>query len=332
MASGPTTGLTPGIAADDLIGLREHKPRARRKRRSFSQWRRQYKREDVVMGYLFLLFPMVIFLVFFFFAMIFDFGISFTSWHILDSPKWVGLDNYQQILTPNQFNAFWIAVGNSITYAVIVVPVQTALAFGLAVIVNQNIRGKKFFRTAFYFPSVTSSVAITLLFLWLFNQIGLVNYLLGRIGLGPVGWVTDPNIVLKSIMGLNIWTTSGTYMIIFLAALQDVPRDMYEAAAIDGANAWQAIRRITIPLIRPATFLIVTTGLIGCLQIFDQVFVAQGNGAPVNATLTMVVYIYQEGLTSLFYGRAAAAAFIMFVIIMVATLLVRRFIREESVY
>ena len=299
----------------------------------FKRWRRQYKREDVVMGYLFLAIPMVIFLIFFFLAMIFDFGISFTTWHIVDTPKYVGLQNYQEVLSRNPYNVFWTAVANSVEYAVIVVPVQTALAFTLAVIVNQNIRGKKFFRTVFYFPSITSSVAISLLFLWLFGQLGLVNYLLGLIGIPPVGWITDPNIALKSIMGLNIWTTSGTYMIIFLAALQDVPRDMYEAAAIDGANAWHAVTRITLPLIRPALFLIVATGLIGCIQIFDQAYVISGGtGGPDNSTTTLVLYIYQLGLQSLQYGQAAAASFLMFVLIFTATLVLRRVIREEGAF
>lgn len=317
--------------------IAEINSQAPRKRGRFHAYRKSFKREDVVMGYLFLLVPMGIFIVFFFLAMIFDFGVSFTEWNILQSPKFVGWQNYNYIFTLDP--VYWTAVGNSIEYAFIVVPVQTALAFTLAVIVNQNIHGRSFFRTAFYFPSVTSSVAITLLFMWLFNQLGLVNYLLsliqiGPIGpFGPVGWLTDPAIVLKSIMGLNIWTTSGTYMIIFLAALQEVPRDLYEAAAIDGANAWKATTRITIPLIRPALFLIVATGLIGCLQIFDQAFVVSGGqGGPQNATMTMVLYIYDVGISNGFYGRAAAASFVMFCIIFLATLLVRRLIREEGAY
>ena len=324
---------TQETLAGELAGLTARPGRGRRKRLSFREWRKQYHKEDVVMGYLFLLVPMALFLIFFFLAMGFDLFISFTSWHILDTPQWVGLKNYQYILdVGNRFNLFPIAVQNSLVYAIIVVPVQTLLSFTLAVIVNQNIRGKKFFRTTFYFPSVTSSVAITLLFMWLFNQLGLVNYLLSLIGLGPVGWL-GADLVLKSIMGLNIWTTSGTYMIIFLAALQDVPRDMYEAAAIDGATALQAIRKITLPLIRPAMFLIVATGLIGCIQVFDQAFIVSGGtGGPQNATLTAVLYIFDEGLTNQFYGRAAAAAFVLFVVIMLATFVVRRFIREESAF
>ncbi|HZT96698.1 MAG TPA: sugar ABC transporter permease [Chloroflexota bacterium] len=314
--------LTPAVRAP------QGKPPGRIRR-----WAKQYRREDVIMGYLFLLVPMAIFLVFFLVAMIFDLGISFTNWHIVDTPKWVGLDNYKAVFDTNPYNPFWPAVVNSLEFAAIVVPVQTTLAFGLAVIVNQNIYGKKFFRTVFYFPSVTSSVAITLLFLWLFSDQGLVNYFIGKLGAGPVGFISDPNLVLKSIMGLNIWTTSGTYMIIFLAALQDVPRELYEAAAIDGANAWRTITRVTIPLIRPAFFLIVATGLIGTIQVFDQVFVAStGTGGPGTSTLTLVLYIYITALSDVQYGQAAAISFVMFIIILSATLLVRRFIQEEGAF
>ena len=144
------------------------------------------------MGYLFLLVPMTIFVVFFFLAMVFDFGISFTSWHITDTPQWVGLNNYRAALSLSPYNVFWAAAFNSLEYAIIVVPIQTALAFTLALIVNQNIHGKKFFRTVFYFPSVTSSIAITVLFIWLFSDTGLVNYLLGRMGLGPIGFSAVP--------------------------------------------------------------------------------------------------------------------------------------------
>jgi multiple sugar transport system permease protein len=326
--------ITDEAVTTNLVGRVEPKPAKRgRRRRSFREWRRQYRKEDVIMGYLFLLVPMSIFVVFFFLAMVFDFGISFTSWHITDTPQWVGLNNYRAALSLSSYNVFWAAVYNSLQYALIVVPIQTALAFTLALIVNQNIRGKKFFRTVFYFPSVTSSIAITVLFIWLFSDTGLVNYLLGKVGLGPIGFISSPNLVLKSIMGLNIWTTSGTYMIIFLAALQDVPRELYEAAAIDGANVWKATTRITIPLIRPALFLIVATGLIGCIQVFDQVFeVSAGSGGPGTSTLTLVLYIYDTALNSLEYGQAAAVSFLMFVIILGATLLVRRLIREESLY
>jgi multiple sugar transport system permease protein len=289
---------------------------------------RRYNREDVLMGYLFVLVPFVIFLTFSFAGMIFDFWISFHRWDVITTPVSVGSANYNYIFRVDPI--FWTAVRNTVTYAVVVVIVQTVLAFCLALVLNQNLSGKKFFRTTFYFPSVTSSVAISLLFLFLFNNLGLFNYLLGRVHINGPNWLGDPHWALKSIMGLNVWTTSGTLMIIFLAALQDVPRDTLEAAAIDGATGFQAVWRVIIPQIRPAIFFVVANGVIGTLQIFDQAFIMSGGtGGPENATMTAVLYIYNMAFANGYYGIAAAASFTLFCIIFAATLILRRVIEQE---
>lgn len=288
-----------------------------------------YRREDVITGYLFLLVPMIILLVFVYAGMIFDFWISFQRWDVITTPQAHGIENYRYIFQKDP--VFWTAIKNTLFYSVGVVPIQTVIGFLLALVVNQKIRGRKFFRTVFYFPSVTSPVAISLLFLFLFNDLGLLNYMFQQVGLPRVGWLTDPHVALKSIMGLNIWTTSGTYMIIFLAALQDVPRDLYEAGAIDGATGFTAVRRITIPLIRPAIFFVVATGIIGTLQIFDQAFILSGGtGSPDNSTMTAVLYIYNEAFNYGFYGVAAAASFVLFVVIMIATIIVRKVLEPEA--
>jgi multiple sugar transport system permease protein len=297
------------------------------------RWRkeRRYKRDEMVMGYLFVFIPMLIFVTFFFGAMIFDFWVSFYHWTILDTPRFVGSANYNYLW---HVDDVWVkALGNTIEYVVVVVPVQTFIAFVLALIVNQNIRGRAFFRTTFYFPSVTSSVAISLIFLFLFNDLGLINYFIGLLPGNPQGpnWLGDPKYALKSIMGLNIWTTTGTLMIVFLASLQDVPREVLEAAAIDGATGVKAVTRIVVPLIRPALFFVVANGLIGCMQIFDQAFIlSQGSGGPNYSTMTAVLYIYRTAFTDGFYGVAAAASAMLFVFIFVATLLVRRFVGGEE--
>jgi multiple sugar transport system permease protein len=225
------------------------------------------------------------------------------------------------------------AIRNTIEYAVIVVPLQTLIAFTLALIVNQNIRGRAFFRTTFYFPSVTSSVAISLIFLFLFNNFGLINYVIGLLPGHPQGpnYLGDPKYALKSIMGLNIWTTTGTLMVIFLASLQDVPREVLEAAAIDGATGVKAVTRIVVPLIRPAIFFVVANGLIGCLQIFDQAFIMSGgSGGPDYSTTTAVLYIYNNAFKNGYYGVAAAASFMLFAFIFAATLLVRRLVEGRE--
>lgn len=288
----------------------------------------RYKREDVLMGYLFVLVPFIIFLTFSFAGMLFDFWMSFHRWAVIDTPVFNGSSNYNYIFRTDP--VFWIAVKNTLEYSVIVVSIQTVISFTLALIVNQNIRGKKFFRTTFYFPSVTSSVAISLLFLYLFNNLGLINYLLSDLRITGPNWIGDPAFALKSIMGLNIWTTTGTLMVIFLAALQNVPRDTLEAAAIDGATGLQAVLRVILPQIRPAIFFVVANGIIGTLQIFDQAFIVSGgSGGPENATTTAVLYIYNMAFTNGYYGVAAAASFVLFCVIFVATLIVRRLITEE---
>ncbi|MGI8967518.1 MAG: carbohydrate ABC transporter permease [Chloroflexota bacterium] len=320
MATGDTTQVEPGALAASAGAL----TRLRRRRSTV-----RYKRDEVIMGYLFILIPMIIFVTFFLGAMVFDFWISFFHWAILDSPRLVGSANYDYIFRRDP--TFWIAIGNTVEYAIVVVPIQTFIAFMLALVVNQNIRGRTFFRTAFYFPSITSSVAISVIFLYLFNNFGLLNTLLSDIHVQGPNWLGDPHVALKSIMGLNIWTTTGTLMVIFLAALQDVPRDVLEAAAIDGANGFQAVVRVVIPLIRPALFFVVANGIIGTLQIFDQAFLlSQGTGGPENSTLTAVLYIYNNAFQNHFYGVAAAASFFLFAFIFAATLVVRRFIGEEA--
>ncbi len=292
---------------------------------------RRYKRDEVIMGYVFVFVPMLIFLTFSFGAMIFDFWVSFYHWAILDTPRFVGSANYNYLW---HSDGTWItAIWNTVQYCVIVVPLQTVIAFSLALVVNQNIRGRAFFRTTFYFPSVTSSVAISLIFLFLFNNFGLINYLINQLPGHPQGpnYLGDPKYALKSIMGLNIWTTTGTLMVVFLAALQEVPREVLEAAAIDGATGVRAIVSIVVPLIRPAMFFVVANGLIGTLQIFDQAFILSGGtGGPDYSTTTAVLYIYINAFTNSFYGVAAAASFMLFAFIFAATLLVRRLIGGEE--
>jgi multiple sugar transport system permease protein len=320
MASNLNPG-TPGALPAPAQAIAAPLP-ARRKER-------KYKRDEVIMGYLFVLFPMIIFITFFFGGMIFDFWVSFYRWAILDTPHFVGSGNYNYLW---RVDSVWpTAIWNTVEYCVVVVPVQTFIAFVLALIVNQNIRGRAFFRTTFYFPSVTSSVAISLIFLFLFNNFGLMNYLLLKIHVQGPNWLGDPRYALKSIMGLNIWTTTGTLMIVFLAALQDVPREVLEAAAIDGATGAKAVTKIVLPLIRPAMFFVVANGLIGTLQIFDQAFILSGgSGGPDYSTMTAVLYIYINAFTNGYYGVAAAASFMLFAFIFIATLVVRRLIGGEE--
>ena len=336
------------------------------------------KREEMIVGYAFIAPAVVIFLVFLVIPIIFSAYISLTDWNGItplnsDQPyNFVGLDNYNQLLFQDGVRQqdFYKSVKNTVYYVLGVVPTQTVLALVLAVIVNQRwLKAKGFFRTAFYFPSITSSVVISLIFMWMFQRGGLVNSAIGSLvpNYNSVNWLDDPNGVFHNILGLfgvtlrsagdwarveiaglrlwdwisgpsvtmltimllNTWTTIGTMMVIYLAALQNIPSHIYEASAIDGATAWQTFRRITVPLLRPTTFFVVTLGLIGTFQVFDQIFVIS-SGGPAKTTLTIAYLVYNNGFKNSAMGVAAATAILLFIIIFVFSIIQRRFVGEHA--
>ena len=294
---------------------------------------RQRRVQEALAGYAFIAVPMAIFLVFNIGAIVFALVISVFDWGVRAGPReFLGLENYSRALGDD---IFWRAVGNTLRYAVIVVPLQMAIGLFLAVIVNQKIRGQTFFRAAFYFPAVASSAAITVLFLFIMSPDGLFNGFRQAIGpldvFGLLGiaenhsWVGRSNTALESIMVLNAWTTSGTMMLFYLASLQTISRETYEAAELDGANAWQTFWRITFPLLRPGHYFVATVSFIGALQVFDQAYIAGGpEGTPNNALTTMVLFLVRNIQTTIDMGFAAAVGMILFVLIMAVTLIQRR--------
>ena len=232
-----------------------------------------------------------------------------------------GLDNYRYLLEDVKVR---YALRNTITYAAVVVPTQTVIALLLAAILNTGIRGREFFRVVYFVPTVTSSAVLTLIFVWMYSKTGLLNAILNRLGLPGYDWLNDPRIALVSIMIMNIWSTVGQYMVIFLAALQDIPRTLYEAARVDGAGWWPQLRYVTLPMLKPATNFVVIMGIIGTFQLFDQAFIfSDGSGGPNNATLTMVLYIYQNAFRNFDFGYAGALSFVLALIIMIGTVLYR---------
>ena len=282
-------------------------------------------------GWVFVLPALIFFAVFTVYPMIYGLFLSLfkiNSFNI-DDRKFVGLDNFTKVLGDADFHK---ALLNTAVFSFFVVTIQTVLSLLLAVAVNSKIRGRTFFRTAFFFPSISSSVVISIIFLWVFNQNGLLNYALSAIGVHGPTWVDDPHTALPAIMGLNIWTTSGTMMILYLAALQDIPAHLYEAAAVDGATPVQRFFAITLPLLTPTTFFVVTLGLIGTFQVFDQAFViSNGSGGPEKSTLTAVFYIYQQAFKETNrMGVAAAGAVVLLVIIMIVTVIQRFVFRSED--
>lgn len=242
--------------------------------------------------------------------------------------RFIGFKSFWRMINDERV---WIALKNTAEYVAIVVPIQTTLALILALILNSKIQGKSGFRIIFFLPTVTSSAVLTLIFMWIYNSNGLLNHLLAFFGLPTYNWIGDPSVALKAIMLMNIWSTAPFFMVIYLAALQEIPASLYEAATIDGANQWDQFVSITMPLLKPVTFFIVAMGIIGTFQLFDQSYIfSAGSGGPNNSTLTVVLLIYQYAFKSLDMGYAAALALMLAAIIMIATIIQRRFFKEEN--
>ncbi len=283
---------------------------------------------ETLTGYLFVSPWLISSIVFTFGAMIYVFYLSFTDLQLLNDPKLIGFENYTKVLTDKLFQT---SVGNTVAYAVVVTFCQTWLALILAVVLNAKIRAKQFFRIAWYIPSVTSSVVISLIFVWVFQKEGILNFalttLFGWTGFQPVAWLTDAgaHTALPALMMLAVLTTSPTFMLYFLAALQDVPEEVYEAASLDGCTGVQRFFQITVPMLRPIIFLVVVLGTIGTLQVFDQAYIMTAGG-PLNQTTTINLLIYQSAFTNFNMAYSAAMSFILFVMIFVLFLVQNRFL------
>jgi len=303
------------------------RPQARNRRRP--NWRR------IFTAYAFLAPYLIVLVVFTLIAVLYAFYLSFYRVNLgIEAPVFRGLKNYQNIWFDLTHDGdFKVGLINGVKYTVGVVILQTVLGLALAVLLNQRIRARGFFRTLFYLPALTSSVAISLIFLWLYTPDGAINRLLGVLGLQGPNWLHDPLTALPAIMLLNIWTTAPTFMIIYLAALQDIPPTLSEAARVDGANGWQVFRHVTLPLLRPTTFLVVALGTIGAFQVFDQIYLMEGaEGGPLRSTLTPVVNIYNTAFRSSLFGLACVEAFVLFVVIFAFTIAQRRFIDANIQY
>lgn len=294
---------------------------------------RTERRAEMIAGYLLVAIPIVLFLVFNIGSIVYAFFISFWDWTIGGGgEQTVGLANYERILSDTVFHK---ALYNTATYALVVVPLEMALGLLLAVVVNAKLRGQTFFRAAFYFPAIASSAAITVLFIFIMQPFGLFNEARAALGLNPLfdalgfnenfNWLNNQRSAWGSIMALNVWTTSGTMMLFYLASLQTINTEVYEAAALDGANAWQTFWRITFPLLKPGHFFVLTVALIGAFQVFDQAYIAGGsNGNPNYSTMSIVLYLYNAAFQQFRLGYAAAVGIILFIIIFGATLIQRR--------
>ena len=245
---------------------------------------------------------------------------SFTDWDLLRDPVWTGLANYQNLLNDP---LFWQALNVTATYSLFYVPLDLAGGLLLAMLVRPRLPGMGIFRTIFYLPTVFSGVAFVVVWLWMLNPNGgLVNLVLAQFGIVGPRWLQDPHTALVSLVMMSFWGW-GRSMAIFLGGLLGIPGELYEAAAMDGANGWRQFRYVTLPLLSPTIFFNLVLSVISTFQTFTGAFVAT-NGGPLDSTLFLVLYIYRQAFELLHMGYAAALAWVLFVVILVLTLLVVR--------
>jgi multiple sugar transport system permease protein len=293
-----------------------------------SRWR-QVRRSDFPMAMLFISPWIVGFLWFQLYPILASIYYSLTSYNMMQPPTFVGLSNFARLF--GQDDLFRKALTNTATYTLFSVPLDLCVALFFALLLNLNIPGRAIFRTAFYFPAVVPSVATAILWIMLLNaQGGLVNVALQAVGLSAVPWLTNPNWTMPSLILLSVWGI-GPSVVIFLAGLQDVPRDLYDAAQLDGAGPLRLVRDVTIPMLSPVILFNLVIGMIGALQVFAQPFILFGGGAsrdpggPLNSVLMYSVQLYNVAFRLFQMGSAAAMAWILFVIIFCLSLTAMRF-------
>ncbi len=291
----------------------------RKRRLSHTQVRRW------VTAYAFLLPALVLMAVFTFYPIIMGMVIMFYDYTVFEPMEFVGFANFSRAFADQDFHK---SVLHSVEY-IVVVPVLQILSILVAVLVNRSLPGITFFRTAYYIPVVTSTVAVAISWKWLYNSNGILNYALTSLGLieRPLYWLTSKELALPSVMMVTMWKGIGWYMVIYLAGLQSVPKELEEAAAIDGASRWRVIRHVTIPLLKPYVLFATFMSVMGALQVFDEVFVMTGGG-PLKSTLTMAVYQYYKAFGAFDFGYAAAIGMLMALMILVFNIPVFRMLAK----
>lgn len=304
-------------------------PGALLQRRARRGWPGRLSQPKVRAAYLFIAPAMLGLLGFTFIPIVAALYFSFTEYNVLAAPKWTGLDNYTALVRDRIFvQSLW----NTVYYTIGTIPFKIGIGLALALLLNRKLRGIAFFRALYYMPQVTSIVAVSIVWLYLYNpQLGLFNAALEAVGLPRQLWLLDTNLALPSLMVLGVWKSVGLGMVIYLAGLQSIPEQFYEAAKIDGADRWASFWNVTLPLLGPTTFFLTVVNVIGTFQVFDQIYVMT-NGGPAYATSTVVYQIYLQAFQQFHMGYASAMAFVLFLIIFALTCLNFRFRRQDVEY
>ena len=287
------------------------------RRPTLSGWNLE-ARTEARWGYL-LIAPMMIgFTLFFLLALVASFGLSLTSWDVLSAPVWVGIDNYLQLFRDSEFRA---ALRNTVAITIPNVILRLVFSLALALALNSNIRFRAFYRVMFFMPVLTMPIAIGTIWKWLFDPaFGPINAFLDLLGLSRLEWLSNPRTAVAAVVIVLLWSGVGYDMIIFLAGLQNVPREYYEAAQLDGAGSWRRFLDITLPLLTPTTFFLMVIAIVSSLQVFDLIFVMTQVGT-ANQLPTVVYYVYEEGFSNFRMGYAITVAWALLFMILVFTLI-----------
>lgn len=274
------------------------------------------RRGETIAGYLFVLPNLIGFTIFGLFPIAFALYIAFTDWNLSSAPQFIGLKNFQTMMTDR---LFWLSLRNSFYYTFGAVPLGVFAAFWLALLMNRKLPGMVIFRTAAFLPQITLTVAVAVVWSWIYHpEFGLANFMLKLIGVQGPRWIYSSAWAMPAVIIMSNWQGIGFATLILLAGLQGVPEELHEAASIDGASGWQKLRFVTVPLLSPTIFFVIVTSLIGAFQAFDQFYILT-KGGPANATTPLTLYIFQNGFQFFKMGYGAALSFVLFVIILIIT-------------
>ena len=260
------------------------------------------------------------------FPVVFSIVLTFFNWNIISPMEWNGLGNWKHVISDR---LFWKSIYNTLKFLAVHIPLQIIIALALAEVLNQKIRLRSFFRAAFFMPVVISGVVVTIMWQQLLGyENGIINQLLVSVGLGKVGWLTDPDVAMISIALMATWKNVGLYVILFLVGLQTVPKQYYEAADLEGASHWQKFTRITIPMINPTIFMVMVLSTLGGFSLFIEPYIMTGGG-PMNSTLSAVLYIYKEAFEYYHMGYSATLGLFFALMIVLVVIIQKRFIEKE---
>ena len=279
-----------------------------------------------VVPYLYILPNMILFLTFMIISIFMSFYYSTVKWNGLGDPKFIGLENYLYIFTDDVFIK---SMFNTVYYSAVTVPILMVLSLLFAVLLNNKIPLRGLIRSSIYAPAVVSTVVVGTVFIWIFqDQLGLINYIITLLGGEGINWQNDTRFAMVMIIVATIWQKTGYNMVIYLAGLQGIPTELMEAATIDGATTWQKFRYVTLPLLKNTHMFVIITSLINSFRSFDLIY-TMTQGGPLNATKTIVMYVYEQAFQKNYYGRAAAAGVVLFVLMVAFTVVQMKAKKED---